>query len=276
MNPIITNIIALSIVAQLAAAIIAFLELRAVGRFKYAWMCISVAMLIMVESRVMPFVNSINGEAVNVYSNVASLAVSMLLLYGIRGLKQLFNYLNEKERELQNQANIDFLTGVNNARAFNREAELNLARAKRHGQHLSILMLDIDHFKEVNDVYGHQTGDHALRHLCNVCRSLIREIDVMGRVGGEEFAILLPDTTAAGALVVAERIRATIEDQALITDDHRHVCMTVSIGVCELSAKSDTIKEIKHVADTALYRAKRTGRNRVVAMTADAPLPCVA
>ncbi len=111
-------------------------------------------------------------------------------------------------RELAHQARTDALTGLANRRRFFEVAEVELARAVRYRAHLAVLMVDIDHFKEVNDAYGHSMGDQVLRHLGSLCLGLLREVDTIGRVGGEEFAILLPETDLAAGVEVAERLRA--------------------------------------------------------------------
>lgn len=174
----------------------------------------------------------------------------------ITGRKQM-------EDELKRQARIDVLTGLNNRRHFFELAEQELARAKRHGEPLSVLMLDVDHFKLFNDTYGHQIGDLVLQKLSEVCLNILREIDRSGRIGGEEFAILLPETTDDQALEVAERLRSAIAGAAVPLEQGGAVKFTVSIGIASLAATDTSVDDILKRADAAMYAAKSAGRNRV-------------
>jgi len=144
-----------------------------------------------------------------------------------------------------------------------------LARAKRHDKPLSLLMLDIDEFKKINDTRGHRTGDLALRHLSRVLVESLRTIDLCGRLGGEEFAVLLPETDAAAAFDTAERLRSTIAASAVVPEDGPPVRYTVSIGVTSLSLEESNIDTLLGLADKGLYQAKRTGRNRVCVGSTD-------
>lgn len=161
-------------------------------------------------------------------------------------------------------ASVDELTGLANRREMQRRIEVELARARRYGHDLSLLMIDIDDFKNVNDRLGHRAGDQALRETADAIRSSIRSIDLAARYGGEEFLVVLPETGAHGAAVVAERIRRSTQNGTFGS--------TVSIGVSAWSpADSDSAAWIER-ADGALLRAKRQGKNRVV--VADATRSC--
>jgi diguanylate cyclase (GGDEF)-like protein/PAS domain S-box-containing protein len=169
------------------------------------------------------------------------------------------------ENELQEQAQSDYLTGLPNRRHFIERGEEELARTKRYGRPMSLLMLDIDHFKAINDTHGHQAGDLALQMMADHCREVLREIDVIGRVGGEEFAIILPETDRAGANRIAERLRASIAGKVMATEKGATLGITVSIGLAT-HAGSDAEANLDGLikqADEALYEAKRSGRNRV-------------
>jgi diguanylate cyclase (GGDEF)-like protein len=154
----------------------------------------------------------------------------------------------------------DPLTGLNNRRRFFALAEAEWVRAGRYERPLSMLMIDIDHFKSVNDRFGHDVGDKVITRVAEVCWSGKREMDILARVGGEEFAILLPETTVGDAVLVAERLRA-----AVAAAQHPQVPqVTVSIGAAQASATANSIAKLMKQADNALYDAKRQGRNRVV------------
>ncbi|TWA69125.1 PAS domain S-box-containing protein/diguanylate cyclase (GGDEF)-like protein [Azospirillum brasilense] len=171
--------------------------------------------------------------------------------------------LKESEERLRRLSITDPLTGVSNRRHFVEAAEQELARARRHGRPVTLLMLDLDHFKSINDTHGHAVGDEALRTFTAAGRALLRENDLLGRTGGEEFAILLPETDVAGARMVAERIRRRTAELAVPSGDQA-VRFTVSIGVACCAAGTRDVDAMLSSADEALYRAKAAGRNRVV------------
>ena len=164
----------------------------------------------------------------------------------------------------------DPLTGVNNRRYVERRLLEEIGRTRRHGYALSCLFIDIDHFKQINDKVGHQGGDEVLRNVAACIKAELRVSDALGRFGGEEFLVLLSDAALADALIVAERIRAGIAEQALTLGSGQTVPVTVSIGIATLneSARLDMIetvaKELIARADQALYQAKAEGRNKVV------------
>ncbi|WP_069186996.1 PAS-domain containing protein [Candidatus Terasakiella magnetica] len=164
---------------------------------------------------------------------------------------------------LRKLANTDPLTEINNRRHFTTLFEREIKRCQRNGNPLSLLLLDLDHFKNINDRFGHSVGDKALKAFSHSCRKLLRDIDVMGRLGGEEFSIFLPETSREGAFVLAERIRKAVE-QIEFSDHGEKIELTVSIGVAMFdSVMEDRIEDILQRADKALHRAKREGRNKV-------------
>lgn len=167
------------------------------------------------------------------------------------------------ENELKRDAHIDMLTGLNNRRYFFELAEQEMARAKRYGSPLTALMLDLDHFKLVNDTYGHQVGDMVLQKFSEVFVKTLRGIDILGRIGGEEFAVLMPETKSEQALEVAERLRLAIASAAVTLPHDDAVHFTVSIGAASLLTTDSKVDDLLKRADAVLYTAKSTGRNRV-------------
>ncbi len=170
--------------------------------------------------------------------------------------------------ELQAQARIDTTTGLPRVEAWRKLAERLFARSRTSGTNLSMLMLDIDHFKTINDGHGHLTGDRVLTAVATAVQDAIRPGDLAGRYGGEEFAVLLPGADYAAAVEVAERIRRTVAALCLdpVLDDSDRPCQlraTVSIGVARLSPDTDTVDRLIDQADQAMYAAKRAGRNQV-------------
>ncbi len=167
------------------------------------------------------------------------------------------------ELELVHQAHTDHLTGFNNRGHFMQQAELELRRVVRYGGTLSIFMMDVDHFKKINDTHGHKVGDLVLQKLAEICRDTLRMVDIIGRVGGEEFAILLPETTEQEAIRVAERLRQAIANAKIPLGHGLPLSITVSIGITSLMSKDDNIDVLLSFADKALYAAKNAGRNRI-------------
>lgn len=183
----------------------------------------------------------------------------------IVGVVAVFEDITQRkamEEELRRLATTDPLTGVANRRRFLQEMDMELARHKRFGKPSSFLMLDIDHFKRVNDAHGHAAGDLALRHLAELSRIRLRRLDLFGRLGGEEFGILLPGTDGAGAMTLAELFRAQVEHSPVQTEAGS-IPLTVSIGLTVFTPGDAEPDSILARADAALYRAKENGRNRV-------------
>ncbi len=171
--------------------------------------------------------------------------------------------LKQAKDQLETLATTDPLTGALNRRAVTARAGIELRRASRTAAGFAALLLDIDHFKKVNDNFGHSTGDRVLQAVSLACQSVLRDVDVFGRWGGEEFIALLPDTELEGAETAAERIRLVIEHLVLEADDGAAIRTTVSIGVSVWLHNGDTLEALLMRGDAALYQAKGTGRNRV-------------
>lgn len=169
------------------------------------------------------------------------------------------------EWQLKQQANTDFLTGCASRRHFLEHAGQEVVRARRYGGELSILALDLDHFKAINDQYGHYAGDLALIKLVEVCRGLLREVDLIGRLGGEEFAIMLPETGSRRALDVAQRLCRAVAAAEVPLSTQVPLHFTTSIGVASLAEGDANVETLLNRADQALYKAKHEGRNRVCA-----------
>ena len=169
-------------------------------------------------------------------------------------------------QELRRLATSDGLTGLANRRAFFERLEAEVSRCRRYPNPLSLALVDVDHFKRVNDRYGHPAGDEVLRRVAQTLRELARETDLVARYGGEEFAMLLPSTDEAGAAALAERVRKGIERME-VTWEGRPIPVAASLGVATLQGEADTGEALVSRADQALYAAKETGRNRVVAFS---------
>jgi diguanylate cyclase (GGDEF)-like protein len=167
------------------------------------------------------------------------------------------------QNELERQAHTDFLTGLASRRHFLALTESELARAQRYGTFCSLLMIDVDHFKSVNDAFGHKAGDLVLQKLADVLQHDLRTGDVAGRFGGEEFVVVLPETPGPKAAETAERLRRAVAVAEIPLETGETLHITVSIGVTSLNEASSSIDELLRQADLALYAAKNGGRNRV-------------
>lgn len=169
---------------------------------------------------------------------------------------------NEREK-FEVLATVDALTGLQNRRAFDEMLARETGRVRRHASRVCLLMMDIDHFKLVNDTHGHQTGDEVLSRTAGVVKKILRQTDIAARYGGEEFALILPDTPLEGALVFAERIHGLIPKEKYVGETGEAFRVTCSMGLAEYDPGTEDEAALIKRADTALYRAKETGRNRI-------------
>jgi two-component system cell cycle response regulator len=171
--------------------------------------------------------------------------------------------LQKDQADLAELSRRDGLTGLDNYREFRRQLTEETQRSSRYGRPFSLLMLDLDHFKQVNDTAGHLAGDEALRGLAALIRREVRPVDRIARYGGEEFTIILPETATTGALATAERIREIVAARPILVNGEQPVALTVSIGVATYPDDAGTEEGLVGAADRALYVAKNGGRNRV-------------
>jgi len=176
-------------------------------------------------------------------------------------IKIMHEQLTGENRELYHQSILDSLTGLYNHRHLLERGEYCIATAKRHNNALSCLIIDIDHFKEINDKFGHPFGDFVLSGIADLFRFKLRKSDILSRYGGEEFVILMPDTNGENAMIVAEQIRYKIKSHLFVQDNNEHR-ITISIGVAEYNRLDNKIMDILSRADTALYQSKNNGRNQ--------------
>lgn len=194
----------------------------------------------------------------------------MVSLTDITQQKKIEQELAEANAQLQFLANHDALTGVLNLRAYHEVCDRLMEVTGRNGASFSVLFLDLDHFKQINDTYGHDVGDLVLKSVTRCMKQTCRSCDIIGRVGGEEFSIFLPETDNQGAMVFAERLRACIEQEILSIDQQTTIRVTASIGVASKMKHHKAISDIQRDADHAMYHAKKDGRNRVSCLK----MPC--
>ena len=178
-------------------------------------------------------------------------------------VKDRTTQLEQAKLSAEHIARTDGLTGLNNRRAFYERGEDEFARTKRYGSPLTLVMLDIDHFKNINDTWGHAAGDEALRKIAEAITALLRETDFCGRVGGEEFGLLLPQTNREAGVALANRLRKRIHE-IVIRHNEATINCSASFGVATCKSTTTNIDTLVASADRALYQAKQTGRNKVV------------
>ncbi|QBM16095.1 hypothetical protein MARI_01750 [Marinobacter sp. JH2] len=203
--------------------------------------------------------NYINSHGVGIGIILEALTLAFIISYRIKLLEDI----RSKQDELKRQASTDPLTRLYNRRHFMAEGEYLLAKAKESGESLSVIALDIDHFKLVNDTHGHNAGDLVLVEVASTFRKLSRDRDLVARFGGEEFLILLPGADLDEAFGCAERIRAAVESLAIAASENVVVRVTVSLGVVQVNTTLETLEDAVNRTDQLLYEAKAAGRNRV-------------
>lgn len=178
-------------------------------------------------------------------------------------LADQFQKLKEAHDRIEEIAHKDELTNLANRRFIMELLDIEISRCKRYGNPLSAFILDIDHFKRVNDEHGHLSGDKVLRQIGSILSTTVRDTDRIGRFGGEEFLGFLPETDIQGAVIQAERLRCQVAECPFIVEEGKILQLTVSIGVAQYDISNDTIETFLSRADEALYQAKQSGRNKV-------------
>jgi len=260
-----TIILLISVIFQAMAAIIAVSQVNIIkGNYRIAWACLSLALLLMVERRLAPLWRLLEyGQPSSLIDANFGLAISIFMLVGNYGVWKLFKHLELQRIKLDKLARQDELTGLDNRRSILEKARFEINRSLRTRHQIAFLMLDIDYFKSVNDRFGHAAGDRVLRQIAEISGRELRNIDTCGRIGGEEFLIVMPDTNLQDALVAAERLRAAISAYDFHLSD-KPLPITISIGVVVTSlGKVLDVDELLLAVDKALYKAKNNGRNRV-------------
>jgi diguanylate cyclase (GGDEF)-like protein len=283
MGDLVIFTLAVSALLQLGAALLALRAMPHSGSFRYAWIALSLALLLMVERRIQPLLEFRDGAA-DLANALLALLISALIAFSVVGLDRLLRAIRAHEEQLTRLATTDPLTGLANRRHLLAELEKELRRAARSGRPLSMLMVDLDRFKGVNDRYGHAVGDAVLVAVADRCQARLRAIDLCGRIGGEEFVVLLPETDAEGAATTAERLCVDLAGTSIETTAGP-VTVTISIGVAAHlprhphpdDAEDDDVttqaQALLQRADRALYEAKAGGRSCVRVADGDSSAP---
>lgn len=260
---------ALSMLPQAIAVLISFtLTFKITGIYRWAWLSLTIGLTLMLSRRVLPIMEIYSAGSFYPLDAFFALAISLLILVGIFGISALLRAEQFRNETLSLLTKLDPLTNcICRNEIFFRIAE-EIERTLRTGNSFSVLELDIDHFKGVNDRYGHQVGDEILIGLKHYIQQSLRSIDSLGRIGGEEFLVLLPETNETKALDAAERIRKHIANTMYQTSWKEPLQITISVGVTTFrisqltsSDKADLLSELVKKADDAMYCAKNSGRN---------------
>lgn len=238
--------------------------------YRWAWLSLALGLTLMLGRRISPLLNIYTTGQYNFTDAVLSVPISGLLLLGVIGIRKIIFQINSNNNLLLTLSQLDPLTQCfSRTEIFYRITE-EIERSRRSNHPLALLEMDIDHFKDVNDKYGHDVGDEVLIGLVRNTKDVMRTIDSVGRIGGEEFLILLPETEVEDAMLAAERLRSHIANTTDLSYDIRDLKITISIGVTILypqdslqKQKGEILSEIIKQADIAMYEAKNTGRNRV-------------
>jgi len=253
-------ILVLSVVLQTAAAFIALSQVAKIDdRYRMAWLIVALALVLMVERRMVPLWRHVNaGEISSMMDALFSMVISMLMVAGVYGLTALLTGLKSK-------ADTDELTGLLNRRSVLKSVHHEIERAMRTQRPIAFLMYDLDHFKIVNDTYGHPAGDIVLKGISNIALDSFRKIDTVGRLGGEEFLVILPESDREAARTAAERFRSAVAEHKFAANQHT-LEITISIGVFapDMKHPTVTVQNVVDATDKALYAAKNAGRNCVV------------
>jgi len=261
---------AIALCAQVASAIYALNLFLRQKSYRLACGFLMLGMTLMVGRRITPLIYALEGAQINLVDAFLALPISCFLLLGMFQFKKLLIDLENKNFVLDQVSKTDSLTAAMSRFEALARSELEIKKAFRSRHPVSFLMLDIDHFKIVNDTYGHPIGDQVLISLVNRCLEELREIDIFGRVGGEEFLVVLPETPKQEALNVAERLRQKIAGTTCNTSAEKDIAITISIGVSTYEPNLDeeiesgiVLKKYYALCDTAMYKAKKSGRNLV-------------
>ncbi len=204
-----------------------------------------------------------NGSYCFLESNAVSILSDTNELIGFRGVDRDITDRMQMEKQLKHLASHDHLTGLYNRSELKLQLFDEIQRSSRYNHPLSAFMIDVDNFKLINDTYGHRTGDNILQHFAKVLEHTIRNTDYVARYGGEEFVVILPETPLPKAAELAERLRTRIEDGLFLTEEDKELKLTASIGVAAFSEQLQNGQDLLDAADTAMYTAKKAGRNLV-------------
>jgi diguanylate cyclase (GGDEF)-like protein len=269
----------LSLLCQALASLISLSLFKYSAKvYRFPWLLLALGLALMIGRRVEPIIHIYETNSYDLADALLSLPISGFLLLGVIGLRKLLLKSDDNQLTLETLAQFDPLTNsLSRSEILYRVSE-EIDRSRRNKHSFALLEMDIDHFKNVNDQLGHHVGDEVLINLVRHSQEAVRSIDSVGRIGGEEFLILLPETNTEGAIQIAERLREHIANTTNETSAPTPVRITISIGVTIFNpnenpgmARSIALNELINKADLAMYQAKNEGRNRVAFWGASTP-----
>jgi diguanylate cyclase (GGDEF)-like protein len=260
----------LSLILQIGASYQSFRLINIVNKYKITCIALSAALTVMIGRRVVPLINVYEYSVFDIKDAVLSVPISLLLFIGVFGIKSALSEVRKENSALEVLNATDSLTLALTKKETYARLKREISRGQRSLHPLAFLMLDIDHFKRINDQYGHMVGDTVLKNLSLFCQHKLRDIDVFGRFGGEEFLIACPETDAKAALEIAERLREAISKDYFAIVNGKEITLTVSIGISIFDPKQvnhDSLDLAMDLyidySDKAMYCAKNAGRNQV-------------
>ena len=259
----------LSLILQIGASYQSFRLINIVNKYKITCIALSAALTIMIGRRVVPLINVYEYSVFDIKDAVLSVPISLLLFIGVFGIKAALSEVRKENSALEILNATDSLTLALTKKETYVRLKREISRGQRSLHPLAFLMLDIDHFKRINDQYGHMVGDTVLKNLSLFCQHKLRDIDVFGRFGGEEFLIACPETDAKAALEIAERLREAISKDYFAIVNGKEITLTVSIGISIFDPKQVNYDSLDlamdlyiDYSDKAMYCAKNAGRNQ--------------
>lgn len=260
----------LSLILQVAASYQSFRLINIVNKYKFTCIALSAALTIMIGRRVVPLINAYEYSMFDIKDALLSVPISLLLFIGVTGIKSALGEVRKENSALEILNATDSLTLAHTKKETYVRLKKEISRGQRSLHPLAFLMIDIDHFKRINDQYGHMVGDTVLKNLSLFCQLKLRDIDVFGRFGGEEFLVGCPETDAIAAYEIAERLRDAISKHTFAMVNGKEVTLTVSIGISIFDPKQvhhDSLDLAMDLyidySDKAMYCAKNAGRNQV-------------
>jgi len=269
----------LALICQIFASLISLSLFRhSATIYRWGWLFLATGLSLMIGRRIGPIFHIFESGRFDLLDAVLSLPISGFLLLGVLGLRKILIKVDANQLALETLSQFDPLTNSLSRTEILYRVSEEIDRSRRNKHSFALLEMDIDHFKNVNDQFGHHVGDEILLNLVRHSREAIRSVDAIGRIGGEEFLILLPETNTEGAIQIAERLRKHIANAINDTSALIPVKITISVGVTIFNpnenpgmARGIALNELINKADLAMYQAKNEGRNRVAFWSASTP-----
>lgn len=258
-----------SLLLQITAVYFSFQLFNKVTLYRIPCLFLMLGFSMMVLGRINPLASLLEDGLFNEVDAISAVAISALIMLGMYYMIQIFTSLEEQSHIFELDAKTDAMTGSLRRQETFLRLEQEISRSFRNHQPLALVMIDIDHFKFVNDRYGHLVGDVVLKNLVTFYQERLRDIDILGRVGGEEFLVILPATNEADALEIAERLRKELQDHVIARVNHKPIKITTSSGISIFDPEQeldlihkDLANKYFQQADLAMYQAKQLGRNQ--------------